>query len=164
MAGLKGVKENTPLLAKNPAVYHANKKLKDFNNKVNNKFDELNKKFATNEGSRIMLTNNEIKGIRSLENRGTLLKGTTRKITSQEEEFPNFFRPLITAGSSLMKSVLTPLAKSALLPLKVTFAASATDAAIQNKIFGSGTTPLIISDEEMDDIIKTVKHLQELVY
>ena len=74
MAGLKGVKElskdtikwvteNAPLLAKNAAVYHANKKLKDLNNKVNNKFHELNKKFTTNKGSGIMLTNNEMKDI-----------------------------------------------------------------------------------------------------
>ena len=33
-------------------------------------------------------------------------------------------------------------------------AASATDAAIQKKIFGSGMTTLIISNKEMDDIIK----------
>ena len=50
MAGLKGVeelakdtvievKENAPLLARVAAVYYANKKLKDFNNKVNNKFN-----------------------------------------------------------------------------------------------------------------------------
>ena len=42
-------------------------------------------------GSGITLTNNEIKDIikliKSLENRRILLKGTTRKITSQEGEF-----------------------------------------------------------------------------
>ena len=68
----------------------------------------------------ITLTNNEIKDIMkvitSLENRGILLKGTTRKITSQEGGFLNFLRPLMTAGLPLMKSVLTPLAKSVLLP------------------------------------------------
>ena len=45
----------------------------------------------------------------------------------------------MTAGSPLMKCLLTPLAKSVLLPLGVTATASATDAAIQKKIFGSGT-------------------------
>ena len=39
-----------------------------------------------------------------------------------------------------MKNVFTPLAKSILVPLGLTAAASATDVAIQNKIFGSGTT------------------------
>ena len=56
-----------------------------------------------------------MKVIKSLENRGILLKGTTRKITSQEGEFLNFLRPLMT-GLPLMKSVLKPLAKSVLLP------------------------------------------------
>ena len=63
-----------------------------------------------------MLTNKEIKYIikliRSLENRGILLKETTRKITAQEGRFLNFLRPLMTAGSPLMKNVFTPLAKS----------------------------------------------------
>ena len=53
-----------------------------------------------------------MKVIKSLENRGILLKGTTRKITSQEGGFLNFLRPLMTASLSLMKNVLTPLAKS----------------------------------------------------
>ena len=71
------------------------------------------------EGSRITLTNNvikDIKGIKSLENREILIKGTTTKLTCQEGGFPNFLRPLMTAGLPLMKSVLTPLARSVLIP------------------------------------------------
>ena len=52
-----------------------------------------------------------IKVINSLENRRNFLKGTTRKITSQEGGFLDFLRPLMTVGLPLMKSVLTPLAK-----------------------------------------------------
>ena len=37
-----------------------------------------------------------------------------------------------------MKNVLKPLAKSVLLPLGLIAIASATDAAIQKKVFGSG--------------------------
>ena len=37
-----------------------------------------------------------------------------------------------------------------------------TDAAIQKKIYGSGTTALIISNKEMEDIMKLVKSLKEL--
>ena len=70
----------------------------------------------------------------SLENRGILLKGTTRTIVSQEGPFHSFLRPLMTASLPLMKSVLTPFAKSILIPLELTAAASATDAAIQKKI------------------------------
>ena len=74
-----------------------------------------------------------MKVIKSLENRGILLKGTTRKITSQEGGFLNFPRPLMTAGLPLMKSVLTPLAKNILLPFGLSAAMSATDSSIQKK-------------------------------
>ena len=56
-----------------------------------------------------------------------------------------------------MKSVPTPLAKSVLLPLGLSAGMSATYAAIQKKIYRSGTTALIISNEEMEDIMKIVK-------
>ena len=61
----------------------------------------------------------------------------------------------------LIKNVLTPLAKSALAPLELTAAVSATGAAIQKKRFGSGTTALIISNEQIGDIMKIVKSLDE---
>ena len=67
----------------------------------------------------------------------------------------------MTAGLPVMKSVLTPLGKSVLVPLGLTTAASATDAAVQKKVYGSGTTVLIFSNKEMDDIIKIVKSLEE---
>ena len=71
--------------------------------------------------------------IKSLETRGVLLKGTTRKITSQEGGFLNFLRSLITAGLLLMNSVLTPLSKNVLLPFGLSAGMSAADAAIQKK-------------------------------
>ena len=58
-----------------------------------------------------------------------------------------------------MKNVLKALAKAVLIPLGLTAAASATDASIQKKLFGSGMTTKIISNEEMDDIMKIVKSL-----
>ena len=57
--------------------------------------------------------------MKSLENKKTLLKGTTTKIPRLEEGFLNFLRPLMTAGLSLMKVVFTPLPKSALLPFEL---------------------------------------------
>ena len=45
---------------------------------------------------------------------------------------------LLNTGLSLMKNVLKPLAKSVLIPLGLTVSASATDAAIHKKTFGSG--------------------------
>ena len=65
--------------------------------------------------------------------------------------------PLLKTGLPLMKNVIKPLAKSVLIPLGLTAAASAADAGIHKKILGSGTTTLIISNDEMEDIIKIVK-------
>ena len=60
-----------------------------------------------------------------------------------------------------MKSVITPLAKSVLIPLGLTAAASAADAGIHKKILGSGNTTLIISNKDIDDLIKIVKSLED---
>ena len=54
-----------------------------------------------------------------------------------------------------------PLAKNVLAPLGIKAAASAIDAGIQKKIHGSGTTTLIISNEEMNDIMKIVQTLED---
>ena len=81
----------------------------------------------------------------------------TKIISSQNGGFLSFLRLLISVGLPLMKYVLTPLAKSVLVPLGLTTAASAKYAAIQKKIFELGTTALIISNEEMEDIIKIAK-------
>ena len=56
---------------------------------------------------------------------------------------------------------LNQCTKTVLIPLGLTAAESATDAAIYKKMFGSGTTALIISNEEMNDIMKIVKSLEE---
>ena len=58
-----------------------------------------------------------------------------------------------------MKNVFKPITKSVLIPLGLA-AASATDAAIHKKMFGSGMRTLIISNEELNDIIKIIKSLE----
>ena len=60
-----------------------------------------------------------------------------------------------------MKNVLKQLGKSVLIPLGLTAAAAAAYAAIYKKIFGSSTTALTIFNEEMNDIMKIVKSLEE---
>ena len=70
------------------------------------------------------------------------------------------FGPLLKTGLPLMKNVIIPLAKSVLIPLGLT-AAAAADAGIHKKILESGTTTLIISTHEMEDIIKIVKSLED---
>ena len=60
-----------------------------------------------------------------------------------------------------MKNVLKLLAKSVLITSGLTATASATDAAIQQKVFGSGMTILEISNEEMDGVMKIIKSLEK---
>ena len=69
--------------------------------------------------------------------------------------------PLLKARLALMKNVIKPLAKSVLIPLGLTAAASAVNAGILKKFLGSGTTTLIISNDEIKDIIRTVKSLED---
>ena len=69
--------------------------------------------------------------------------------------------PLLKTGLPLIKNVITPLAKSVLIPLGLT-AAAAVDAGIHKKILGSGGhTTLIISNKDMEDLIKVVKSLED---
>ena len=58
-----------------------------------------------------------------------------------------------------MEYILKLFAESVLIPLGLTAAASATDADIQKKVFGSVMTILIVSNEEMNDIMNPLKTL-----
>ena len=72
--------------------------------------------------------------------------------------------PLLTTGLPLIKNVVKLLAKSVLIPSGLTALASAAEAGIHKKILGSGNnnnTILIISNDEMKDIIKIVKSLED---
>ena len=69
--------------------------------------------------------------------------------------------PLLKTGLPLIKNVIKTLAKSVLIPLGLPAAASAADAGIHKKILGSGNTTLIISNNEIEDIIKIVKSLED---
>ena len=60
-----------------------------------------------------------------------------------------------------MENVLQPLAKCVLTPLGLTTAVSAADTKIHKKILGSGTTTLITSNDETEDIMNIVKSLKE---
>ena len=74
--------------------------------------------------------------------------------------------PSLKTGIPLIKDIIKPLAKSVLIPLGLTAAVSAADAGIHKKILGSGhnhpsSTTLIISNNEMEDIIKIIKSLED---
>ena len=65
----------------------------------------------------------------------------------------NFLPKLIKPAISVGKNILAAIGLSA--------AMSATDAAIQKKMYGSGMTTLIISNDDCDDLIKIVTALEE---
>ena len=60
-----------------------------------------------------------------------------------------------------MKNVIEPLAKSVLVLLGLTAGASAADAGIHKKILGLCNTTLMISNDELEDIIRTIKYLED---
>ena len=57
--------------------------------------------------------------------------------------------------------LLKPSAKSVLIRLVLTAAASTTDLSIHKEIFGSGQTTLTISNKKINDVTKIVKSLEE---
>ena len=72
-----------------------------------------------------------------------------------------FLGSLLSKLTGPLMKVAVPLAKNILAPLGITAAASAVDARIQKEIHGSRTTTLIISNEEMNDIIEIVQALED---
>ena len=74
-----------------------------------------------------------------------------------------FLGPFLKTGLPLIKNVIKPLGKGVLIPLGLTATAPAADAGIHKEILGSrnnNTTTLIISNDELKDIIKIVKSLE----
>ena len=70
--------------------------------------------------------------------------------------------PLLKTGLALMKSVIQSLPKSVLILLGLPASAAAADAGIHKKILGSGhNTTLIISNDEIKNILEIVKSLED---
>ena len=111
---------------------------------TNTQVSRLWKAFANNLSANIKLSKNQLHAI---EQSGGFLG--------------RLLRSLLKTWLPLIGNVLKQLAKSALVPLGLTAATSAKDVAIHKKMFESGATTLIISNEEMNDIMKIVKSLEE---
>ena len=85
-----------------------------------------------------------------------LIKAQISKIFQSGGFLGNILGPLLKTGLPLLKSVIKPLGL-----LGLTAARSAIDAGVQKKIYRSGTTTLVISNEEMNDIMKIVQALED---
>ena len=85
-----------------------------------------------------------------------LSKAQISKIIQSGGFLGKLLGPLLKTGLPLLKSVIKPLG---LLGLTVAF--SAIDAGVQKKIYGSGMTTVVISNEEMNDIMNIVQALED---
>ena len=83
-----------------------------------------------------------------------LSKAQLPKTVQSEGLLGRFVGPLLKTSLPLIKNVLKVLDKSVLIPLGLIAAASTTDPGMHKKIFGSLMKTLIVSNEEMEDIMK----------
>ena len=130
----------------------------------------------TNFPNELLLTNRQVSNLRkSFANNSSadikLSKSQLSKMIQSRGFLGRLSGPLLKTGLLLIKNVIKPLAKSVLIPLRLTAAAAsaAADAGIHKKTLGSRSrhswsalhTTLIISNNELDDIIKIVKSLED---
>ena len=97
----------------------------------------------TNFPHQLLLNNRQVANIRKAFAKNTsidikLSKTQLSKMIQSGGFLGRLLGPLLKTGLPLMKSVIKPLAKSVLIPLGLTVAASAVDAGIHKKILGSG--------------------------
>ena len=124
----------------------------------------------TNFPHKLLLTNREVANIRkAFANYSSadikLSKTQLSKMIQSGGFLGNLLGPLLKTGLSLIKNVVKPLTKSVLIPLGLSASASAADAGIHKKTLGSGNmTTLIISNNEIEYIIKIVKSLEDSGY
>ena len=116
----------------------------------------------TNFPHELLLTNREVANIRK-----AFAKNTSTDIKLSKTQLSKMIQSGGFSGNLLGKlagplmKVAMPLAKNVLAPLGISAAMSAIDGSIKEKMFGSGTTTLIISNDEMNDILKIVKSLED---
>ena len=120
----------------------------------------------TNFPHKLLLTNRQVSNLRKSFSSHSLTdiklsKTQLLKIIQSGGFLGRLLRPLLKTGLPLIKNAIKPLAKSVLILSGLTAAASAADAGIHKKILASGNTILIISNNEIEDIIKIVKSLED---
>ena len=116
----------------------------------------------TNFIQKLLLTNRQVSNFRKAfaNHLSADIKTQLSKMIQSGGFLCRLLSSLLKTGLPLIKS----LAKSALIPLGLTAAASAADAGIHKKILGSGhnnNITLIISNDEINDIIKIIKSLED---
>ena len=120
----------------------------------------------TNFPHQLLLTHRQVANIRkAFANNSSidikLSKPQLSKMIQSGAFFGTLLGPLLKTGLPLIKNVIKPLAKSVLIHLELTAAASTADPAIQKKILESGNATLTISNDEIGDITKIVKSYED---
>ena len=94
-----------------------------------------------------------------------LSKHQLHKIVQSRWFLGRLLGPVLKTGLPFIRNVIKPLAKSVLIPLELTAAAAATNVSIHKNMFRSGNTTLIISNEEINDIMKiSISHEESGLY
>ena len=121
----------------------------------------------TNFPHKLLLTNRQVADLRKASDNHTAtdIKFSKTQLSKMIQSGPflcKLLGQLLKARLSLMKNVAQSLAKSVLIPLGLTSVALAAYAGIHKKVLGSGhNTTLIISNKEMEDVLKIVKSLED---
>ena len=102
--------------------------------------------YETSFTHKLLLTNTQVANLRKafanyLWTDTKLSKTQTSKMIQSGGFLGILLGPLLKTGLPLMKNVIKPLAKSILIPLGLTTAASAADTGIHKKTLGSGKHP-----------------------
>ena len=124
-------------------------------NMVNNSNDN------TNFPHELLLTNRQVANIRkAFANHSSIDIKLSKTQLSKMIQSGGFLGNLLGKLAGPLMKVAVPLAKNVLAPLGISAAMSAIDGSIKKKMLGSGMTTLIISNDEMIDILKIVKCLE----
>ena len=116
----------------------------------------------TNFPHELLLSDRKVANIREAfsKNSSTDVKFSKTQLLKMTQS-GGFLGNLLSKLAGPLMKVAMPLAKNVLAPLGLTAAISTIDGSIKKKMFGSGTTTLIISNDEMNDTIKIVKSLED---
>ena len=119
----------------------------------------------TNFPHEFLLTNRQVANIRKAfaKNTSTDIKLSKTQLSKMIQS-GGFLGNLLDKLAGPLLKVAMPLAKNVLASLGISAAMSAINGSIKKKMLGSGTITLIISNDEMDDILKIVKPLKILMY
>ena len=117
---------------------------------------------ANNIPHELLLTERQKAKLRNAfnNNMSTHIKLSKAQITKIIQS-AGFLGSLLSKLAGPLMKVAVLVAKNIVAPLGITAAASAIDAGIKKKIHGSRTTTLIISNEEMNDVIKIIQSLED---